>query len=96
MNDQDNNPVTEKVQGNNVVMHALTPEQKERLKNSFTYHPPFGDLPGRYEIIRVTANDLAWQFCQLCPESRELSLALTKLEEAVMWANAAIARNVKE
>ena len=28
-----------------------------------------------------------------CPESRELSCALTKLEEAVMWANAAIARN---
>ena len=28
-----------------------------------------------------------------CPDSRELSVALTKLEEAVMWANAAIARN---
>ena len=28
-----------------------------------------------------------------CPESREKSLAFTKLEECIMWANAAIARN---
>lgn len=28
-----------------------------------------------------------------CKGSREYSLAITKLEEAVMWANAAIARN---
>jgi len=28
-----------------------------------------------------------------CPDSREKSLAFTKLEEAVMWANASIARN---
>ena len=28
-----------------------------------------------------------------CPDSRELSLALTNLEQAVFWANASIARN---
>jgi hypothetical protein len=28
-----------------------------------------------------------------CPESREKSLAITNLEQAVMWANASIARN---
>ena len=28
-----------------------------------------------------------------CPDSREKSLAHTKVEEAAMWANAAIARN---
>ena len=28
-----------------------------------------------------------------CPDSREKSTAITKIEEAVMWANAAIARN---
>jgi hypothetical protein len=30
---------------------------------------------------------------ELCPESRELALASTNLEQCVMWANAAIARN---
>ena len=29
----------------------------------------------------------------LCPDSRELALAITKLEEVVFWANAAIARH---
>lgn len=31
-----------------------------------------------------------------CPESREKSLAFTKLEECIMWANAAIFRNETE
>ena len=35
---------------------------------------------------------MANQFALHCPESREASLAITKLEEAIMWANAAIAR----
>jgi hypothetical protein len=39
---------------------------------------------------------LSRQLQYLCPGSRELSLAITKLEEAVFWANAAIARNEKE
>jgi hypothetical protein len=30
-----------------------------------------------------------------CPEGRELSLALSNLEEVMFWANAAIARNQK-
>ena len=29
----------------------------------------------------------------LCPDSREKSLAMTKLEEAKMWASAAVARD---
>ncbi len=36
---------------------------------------------------------LAQYVLALTPESREQSLAVTKLEEAMMWANAAIARN---
>lgn len=63
------------------------------LDNRFTYHPPFGDQPHRYELIRSGALHLAEFWTQACPPSRELSLALTSLEQAVMWANAAIARN---
>jgi len=63
------------------------------LENRFTYHPPKGDQPDRYECIRGMAWDVARYLEQECPASRELSLALTKLEEVVFWANAAIARN---
>jgi hypothetical protein len=63
------------------------------VEKRFTYHPPKGGQPQRYERIRAQAREMAWLITCNCPESRETSLALTKLEEAVMWANAAIARN---
>ena len=63
------------------------------IENNFTYHPPKGIQAKRYEELRGYFKDLAMAVLVACPESRERSLALTKLEEAVMWANAAIARN---
>ena len=63
------------------------------LKNKFTYHAPKPGQPERYEEIRQNCKLTAQLIDQLCPDSREKSLAMTKIEEAVMWANAAIARN---
>ena len=63
------------------------------LKNRFTYHAPFGDQTERYENIRKQIFDLAVFLEGQCPNSRELSLAITKLEEVGFWANASIARN---
>ena len=45
------------------------------------------------QLIRSSGKAMARTILKLTPQSRERSLALTKLEEAVMWANAAIARN---
>lgn len=64
----------------------------QRIERDFTYHAPKGDQAGRYQKIREAAKSLALLMVELCPDHRERSLALTKLEEAVMWANAAIAR----
>lgn len=66
---------------------------KSRIENNFTYHTPKGDQAERYEKIRGKARELAELLEGCCPDSREKSLANTKLEEAVMWANASIARN---
>lgn len=63
------------------------------LVKRFTYHSPKSDQPERYEAIRAAAYNLSVQLTANCPQSRELALALTKLEESVMWANAAISRN---
>ena len=63
------------------------------LTNRFTYHAPKDDQPAKYEEIRNEARLFAVTIDDLCPESREKSLAITKLEEAVFWANASIARN---
>lgn len=63
------------------------------VDNIFTYHAPKGDQQARYVDIRDTAKSLAVHLLNNCPSSRERSLALTKLEESVFWANASIARN---
>ena len=67
-------------------------EEKE-LNKRFTYHAPKNDQPARYIEVRSQAKIFASLLIEQCPESRELSLALTKLEESVFWANASIARN---
>ncbi len=66
------------------------------LENRFIYHKPFGTQMERYETLRAKAKDLAIFINLMCPASREKSLAFTKLEEAVMWTNASIARNEHE
>lgn len=63
------------------------------LKNRFTYHPPVNGQAVAYETIRSHALLLALHLNDTCPESREKSLAITHLEDAVMWANASIARH---
>ena len=68
---------------------------KETIENNFTYHAPINDQTERYSNIRTEARILAKTINTLCPESREKSLAFTNLEQAVMWANASIARNEK-
>ena len=66
---------------------------RDDLNNRFTYHPPKDGQPERYIAIRDSARVFAGLISGEVPNSREKSLALTKLEEAVMWANAGIARN---
>jgi len=65
----------------------------ERIERDFTYHPPKPNQVPKYEQVRAQAMTLASIMAIQAPESRELSLAITKLEEAVMWFNAAVARN---
>ncbi|ODM03183.1 DUF7681 family protein [Eisenbergiella tayi] len=63
------------------------------IENNFKYHKPQEGQPEKYERLREEAKELAYSIDALCPNSREKSLAMTKLEESIMWANAAIARN---
>jgi hypothetical protein len=64
----------------------------DSLTNRFTYHAPQGDQPARYEKLRAQALVFARLIVENCPSSPERSTALTRLDEAVMHANAAIAR----
>lgn len=65
----------------------------KEIETRFTYHPPKDESQiQRYQEIRARGMELANYLAVNCPASRELSLALTKLEEMIMFANASIAR----
>lgn len=63
------------------------------IENNFIYHAPKDGQPEIYQSLRSKAKELAMLIQSVVPESREKSLAFTKLEEATFWANAGIARN---
>lgn len=74
-------------------MYKESDQQIKQREKSFVYHAPKGDQAERYTRLRQMANDLSFAFNSNCPPSRELSTAQIRLEEAIMHANAAIARN---
>ncbi len=75
--------------------YAPSEDDMDKIENIFTFHPVYGDQRERYEYLRLQAKRLAFAFLEFTPKSREQSLAITSLQEAVMWANAAIAINEK-
>ena len=65
----------------------------EQNAHNFKYHIPRQGQADVYAEIRRKARELADMLAAQCPNSRERSLAITKIEEAVFWANASIARS---
>jgi hypothetical protein len=62
------------------------------LEHRFAYHAPTGTKGETHEAIRDRCQGLAEFINSWVPEGREKSLAITHLEETMMWANAGIAR----
>ena len=54
----------------------------------FQTHPPVNNT-----VVRAHIRYAAKTVLRVVPPGREQSLAITKLEEAMFWANAGIARN---
>ena len=81
--------------GHTFKKYNITEEDQKKLDNNFTYHPIKVEemQECRYQEIRRNAQEFAELLYQFCPPSRELSLAITNLEQAMFWANASIARN---
>lgn len=88
-------PEQKEVRGVDILPVEYVPSSTARLRieNNFRYHAPKEHQAKRYEFVRNEFRKLANLLIEQCPESRELSVAMTNLEDANMWANAAIARN---
>jgi hypothetical protein len=61
------------------------------LDERFVHHPPSEDRATCHQSIRDAGRTAALRVMEVVPEGRERALALTKIEEFVMWANAGIA-----
>ena len=65
---------------------------RQELEQRFTYHAPDDEKVRLHNGIREFGLQFSLYLDEVLPPGRELSLAQTKIEEAVMWANAGIAR----
>ncbi len=61
-------------------------EQKRKLHYSLTNHKPDEDSLIKIEEFREYSKSFGDKIIELCPDGRYKSIALTNLEETVMWA----------
>ena len=59
---------------------------------TFDHTAPTGNQAGRYEWLRDAAATYEQALRECVPPGRELSIAVTKLEETAMWANKGVSR----
>lgn len=66
-----------------------------QIQHNFKYHPPTGDVAEMHAAVRLKLMQVATFIEAHLPDTaaREKALAITKLEEAMMWACAGIARH---
>ena len=63
------------------------------LADRIRYHKPSNEGIQRIAQMRRIILEASRTVAALVPEGREQAVALTKLEEALMWSNAGIARH---
>lgn len=64
------------------------------IEHRFKFHPAdTQEKRDAHQAIREACMEAALRLNEIVPDCREKSLAITRLEEAMMHANAAIARN---
>lgn len=77
-------------------MSYSDPRSSADIDNRFDFHPATtAEKRGEHGSVREACKLLGHFIDENVPPGREKSLALTKLEEAMFWANAAIARQAE-
>lgn len=64
---------------------------REEVQNRFGYHRANADSAPKHAQVRELLETIAVQLDLLLPDGRDKSLAFTSLQEAMHWANSAIA-----
>ncbi len=71
----------------------MTDLSDQNLHDRFHYHAPSNEGIARHADLSELFTALARRCRDICPPGRELALTITNLEQAKMWASAAVARN---
>ena len=66
-------------------------EQEEAVLDRFRFHPATPTTGPRHDSVREVHKGVAQYVLDNVPAGRHQSLALTALQESMMWCNAAIA-----
>lgn len=94
MQEQDRNTVKDHLE--TADQAAAKPPAKtalhDRVRNDFAFHKPNAEDMGKLDHIRLLCSTLAHNLVDICPEGRDLSMAITSLEETQRSAVAAIAK----
>lgn len=68
--------------------------EPQDIEHRFAFHAATTqEKRDEHTSVRQQCRRLADSLNEVLPEGREKSVAITKLEEVMFWANAAIARN---
>lgn len=73
----------------------ITDAQMADIDNRFEYHPATPETGPRHDQVRTEHLLLARWVATHVPAGRHQSLALTALQESMMWCNAAVACDTK-
>lgn len=68
-------------------------KQVQDMRWNMNNHKPTSEAVDLIEYMRALAKQFGEGIIQSAPDCRERSVALTNLEQTLMWTNAAIARN---
>ena len=76
-----------------MIGRDLSDAEVQGIKHRHAYHPPASnEVQARHQLVRDILTRAEIDLMKLLPEkSRGTSLVATKLDEARMWANQAIA-----
>lgn len=77
-------------------MQLPNEQEIQEVNHNFKYHAPTDAKRPKYEVLRDIYRDVALSLLSFCPPSRERSVALTNLEQSLMWGIASIARSPEE
>lgn len=75
-------------------MTSVASADHDRIENDFGYHKATAETGPLHDAVRSHFKTLAHWLIEYTPPGRERRLMLTTLQEAQMWANAAIACNL--